>query len=80
MLAPLRGESLLRVVCDLLTDRAEAARLLSLDPADHLTFAEAYCALRTLPALSPVLRRAVLDQTFELMDAETARLVTAGNG
>lgn len=77
MQSRLRGESLLRTLCDLLPDRAQAARFLGMDPTDYLTFAELYCAVRGLSAVTPALRRALLDQTFELMDAETARLLSA---
>lgn len=70
-----RGEMLLHTVCALMPDRDQAARIKALDATDHITFAEAYCAVRQLPSLTPDLRRALLEHVYELMDGETKQVL-----
>ena len=75
------NELLLHEICDLIPDRDTAALILAMDPDDHLTFAEAYCAVRTLSTLTPDLRRRLLAKTYDLANRETAELLAAnGDG
>lgn len=77
MNTPYNGELLLSAICDLIPRQTEAARILSLKTTDYLTFAEAYCSVRTAPGFDAELRTLLLDHMFKLMDAETELIVAS---
>ena len=70
---------LLRTICDVLPE-PEAAKLAGLDPDDHITFVDAYSAAKNLPTLTVELRRALLTTIYDLMDAETERVLAERDG
>lgn len=71
---------LLHEICDLVTDRQTAELIRSMDPDDHITFAEAYCAVRTLPGLTRDLRRRLLAEIETLADHEARQAHAARTG
>ena len=77
MKTPYNGELLLSAICDLIPRQTDATRILALRTTDYLTFAEAYCAVRSAPDFDAELRELLLDHMFELMDAETELIVAA---
>ena len=61
---------LLDEICDLIPDQGAADLIRQMDPDDHITFAEAYCAVRALPTLTRDLRRRLLAEIETLADDE----------
>jgi hypothetical protein len=71
------NQQLLHEICDLIPDPQRAALIREMDPYDHITFAEAYCAVRTLPTLTRDLRHRLLAEITALAELEKAHLLAS---